>query len=515
MALSIGNTQAAEILLNIPAVRELAEANDYYRREVSGRLDLRALAQDRESSMHALSTGEQKRLESVIALYQPMMQREGVENLFNALKKQLIDRYTANPAQITIDGAKLSLPLNWQDFNELTLTPAQREEALKAYYQNANHTAWRYLSRPNSWMAGDASYVLVDSRGGRYSTFEEYKSLIVMLWCAAKDENTPAIDGHTLEGRLEHFIDELAHIGRAHNWDDIRPKMVAQIGSDKKPLLDDKGEVIKKPLLDSFGAVVTEEYDNLKGDKPSCFSGVKRRLFQSFIGHPQLKILTMDDIKQELRDFVREHFNTAINDENRKDFLNAWNAYLASGELKDAESLRALNIAPAQQQAFLHHLKQKYDFQFTSDPKFRKYIETEFALIENKALPSDCMHALKFDGLIQLDNLLRKSAVSFRLSAGVFNQSAAAASGQSVTPAFKSIMDGLIEISRGYGDGPHKHKLNGLLQRCQESCRTVDDLKKEIDSFTLFGGGVNMQLHRALRELSDAVESSQTPGAKK
>lgn len=514
LALRVGNTTAAEILLNITAVRELAEANDYYRQEVSGAMDLRALAHDRESSMHALSTGEQKRLEAAISLYKPLMREKGVENLFNDLKKQLVQRYEANPAQITVNGAKLSLPLSWQEFNKLTLTSTQREEALKAYYQNADHTAWRYLSKPNSWMANDASYVLInpENRNERWSTFEEYKSLIVMLWCAAKDENTPAIDGHTLTGRLDHFIDELAHIGRAHNWDDIRPKMVAKIGSDKKPLRDTEGEIIKTPLLDSSGAVVTEEYDNLKGDKPSCYSGVKRRLFQSVVGHPQLKILTLDDIKQELRDFVRDHFTAQINDGNKKDLLTVWNRYLASGELEDAKPLRALDITPAQQQAFLQHLIEKYDFQFTSDSKFRKYIETEFALIENDSRPSDCMHALKFDGLIQLDSLLRRPPISPVLAAGVFSQTAAAT--QAVNDPKLLVMNKLIEISRRYGEGPHKHKLDGLLQRCRDNCSTTDDVKREIDSFTMFGGGVSTELYTALRELSDATRSLQAPGRK-
>ena len=65
LALLLNNRDAAEILLTIPLVRELAEANDYYAGERRGELDLRALARDRESSMKGLTQGEQRRLTAV------------------------------------------------------------------------------------------------------------------------------------------------------------------------------------------------------------------------------------------------------------------------------------------------------------------------------------------------------------------------------------------------------------------------------------------------------------------
>lgn len=43
-----------------------------------------------------------------------------------------------------------------------------------------------------------------------------------MSYKAAIDEDVSAIDGYTVDTRFEHFIDELAHIGRAHNWDNAR-----------------------------------------------------------------------------------------------------------------------------------------------------------------------------------------------------------------------------------------------------------------------------------------------------
>lgn len=107
-------------------------------------------------------------------------------------------------------------------------------------------------------------------------------------WLVAVDAEVPPTDGYTLETRLDHFIDELAHIGRAHNWDNTRVKT------------DNEGTII----LDADDNPITEEYDNLEGDKPSCFFGVKRRLFQSVQGHPLLKMLTKDGIDEELRDLI-------------------------------------------------------------------------------------------------------------------------------------------------------------------------------------------------------------------
>ena len=162
----------------------------------------------------------------------------------------------------------------------------------------------RYLSKPNPWMAANAAYVSGGEGTQSWSTFEEYKPLITMLWLAAKDTSSDITvaptDGYTVETRIDRFIDEIAHLGRAHNWDDERYKMDAQ------------GNL----LVDENNNPVMEEYDDAQGDKPSCYSGVKRRLFKSVLGHPLLKMLTKDDIKQELRDEVRDYFKQHITSQN-------------------------------------------------------------------------------------------------------------------------------------------------------------------------------------------------------
>lgn len=186
LALTTGNQNAAALLLTLPEVRALAEQNNFYQREARGGFDLRAVARDTESSMRALSTGEQLRLSSATARYEPMMKAQGVEPLFQDLYTQLKTRYTTHPARIqTGDGRTIDLPLDWGEWCELskTLSADTRGRALQAYYQHKEHTAWRYLSKPNPWMAENAAYVnRADTQS--WSTFEEYKPLITMLWPA-------------------------------------------------------------------------------------------------------------------------------------------------------------------------------------------------------------------------------------------------------------------------------------------------------------------------------------------
>ncbi|MBI5448149.1 MAG: hypothetical protein HY939_05420 [Gammaproteobacteria bacterium] len=397
LALAVNNRGAAEILLTIPAVRDLATQNDFYRAENRGELDLRALATDSESSMRALSAGEQQRFAQAMARYQPMLIGGGVDRLMQALRDQLMERYAAHPAEITQEsGQRCQLPADWQAFQVLNLTEKERGEALRAYYTHPDHTAWRYLAKPNPWMSADASYINVDPSHPteRWSTFDEYQSLIAMLYLAATDTD-PAVaptDEHTIEGRLTHFIAELALIGRAHNWDDTRVKM------------DKAGH----PVLDSSGKPVREEYDNQQGDKPSCFSGVKRRLFQSVISHPLLDILTRERVLQEVRDFVRAHFIKAITPSNRADLKTAWKNYISSLEPEDTAPFKALDISPTQQQALQDHLCKKYGAAFSEEPHFVREVSEAFEFTQTDP-PA---HALKFSAMIGLEQLLKTPSAS-------------------------------------------------------------------------------------------------------
>lgn len=384
----VNNQVAAQILLNIPAVRNLSIQNNHYMNESRLGVSLRVLAQNYESSMTALTQGEQKRLETVKAQYQSLIEQTGVDKIIEELRLKLIGRYQLNPAIVMIKDVETILPYDFNAFKALNLSVEDESRALKAYYHHKDHTAWRYLQKPNPWMHPKASYVYVDENNQdyRYATFEDYLPVIALLYLAVIDEDSPPIDDFTLAGRLEHFIDELALIGRAHNWDKTR-------------LRHDKENEY-------------EEYDDLEGDRPSCFSGVKRRLFQSVVGHSLIHVLTMENIKEEFFYFLREHFKQLINDRNRAEFIQAFESYFIDPDFKLAEPLKALDITPKEKQEFIVKMQKKYGEQFDDEPSFIFYIEQELQLRESQGKPVDYAHALKFDGFVYLYKELTKGRAS-------------------------------------------------------------------------------------------------------
>jgi hypothetical protein len=380
LALTEGNQAVASILLNVPAVRTMAAEHNFYIDEQRGALDLAALARDHESSMAGLTQGEQKRLQRAQDHYKSVLKEHGVIALMEKLRHTLQIRYEANPPSLELlDGSTQVLPLAWEVFETLQLTGQKRDDALTLYYQDKNHTAWRYLQKPNPWMATDASYVYVnEERTARWSTFEEYNTLIALLFLGATDQAISSCDGHTFESRVDHFVDELALLGRAHNWDKTR--LATKVNGEE----------------------VLEEYDDLEGDKPSCYSGVKRRLFQSVLGHPYFKMLTLDDIKQELRQFIRTYFETCIRDNPRKaiTWCREWTKLCEDGV--DGEALSELNITPEKQNAFIQELTLKYAKQFEEDAIFALYIQNRF-----KLSGFITTHAACFGGEVDLTYLLK------------------------------------------------------------------------------------------------------------
>ncbi|MFN7096366.1 MAG: hypothetical protein ACK4PR_02215, partial [Gammaproteobacteria bacterium] len=301
LALTLENQAAVQALMTIPAVRQLAEENRYYEDELSGRaVNLRAIAEDKESAIRALTPAEEKRLNKLKAHYAPMIEQAGVDNLLTWLKEFLADRYTAAPAVVTLmNGKELSLPVSWAEFEQLELTPAERELANKAYYKHKDHTALRWLSKPNRWMSPRASYVEVDSanQGLRYANLGGYEELIVTFMLAAIDEEIkPLEDKVDIIDRIVNCIVEIAGICRVHNWDKERPVTRTRVLED--------GTTVEE--------TVTEQYDDEEGDKPSCWSGVKTRLFQSLMWHRLFNIMTAAMVEYEMRFFLQARFKDKL-----------------------------------------------------------------------------------------------------------------------------------------------------------------------------------------------------------
>ncbi len=341
--MSTGNQVAASLLLTIEAVRRLAEENNFYRDERINGVDLQQLAQDRESSMVALTEGEAKQLKEVTTRYQPMIETAGIEAIMGDLKTTLEERYRAEPACLWVNGEAIILPLTYQAFKTLSLTKNKEQEALKAYYQHPTHTALRYLSKPNHWMHRHAAYVNInEDRSERWSTFDEYQPLIAVMYLAAVDKDmAPITEEYTFDTRFQHFINELALIGRAHNWDKTRIR---------------NG--------------IREEYDDLEGDRPSCFSGVKRRLFQSVVGHPLFDKLTDEKIEAELRQFVFAHFQSCLTSENQQQIKQLLDECFLEGVENNIHLLKCLDIPVQKQIDFIDYLPNKYGTQFEENEAF-------------------------------------------------------------------------------------------------------------------------------------------------
>ncbi len=403
LAMTTNNQQAVSLLLTIPEINRIAREQNYYRNDRQNYrnngenyrnngendLDIAALARDAESSMQALSQDEAQRLDAVIQRYKPQL-KEGTDKIMARLRKQLAQRYQAHPATLVINHREIKLPLDWEDFQdmklELKFTTEDSERALKAYYQNKDHTALRYLSKPNHWMHTHASYVNREPNSqNQWSTFPEYENLVSVLFLATQDpDKTLLCDDHTVATRMDHFVDELAHIGRAHNWDErrIKKNQHGKISYDKR------------------GQTIYEYYDRLDGDKPSCYSGVKRRLFQAVQGHMLLKTLSLDMVKLELREFIRNYYAEQINDSNRMRLKEAWENTVNNTQMDDR--LHELDIPKQKQQAFIQYMNQKYPKYFPNDPVFNLCIQNQFRLDDT------CQaHAIRFYEDADLGTLLQ------------------------------------------------------------------------------------------------------------
>ena len=315
------------------------------------------------------------------------MQARGVTDVMRELRDTLESRYAANPASIVVkrggQNQMIQLPQTWGVFEALRLTPEEGEAARKAYYAHKDHTAWRYILKPNPWMHERASYVCVNPARTqeKWSTFDEYLELITILYLAAKDLEIAPTDGYTPETRLEQFIAELALIGRAHNWDNSRA------------------------VRDAQGRSRQEEYDDLGGDRPSCYSGTLRRLFQSVLGHPLLKILTTEILAQEIASFVYNVFSIrfeGMSDEAHRVIKSAWDKLTAIEDLSEAEqaALKTLDILPEQQRAFIQELAERWGEQFSTDGSYIQQVEQTFVLA------ADGYHLSTFD-YIHPENLFR------------------------------------------------------------------------------------------------------------
>lgn len=348
-ALAERNNAATNLLLDIfPEQKALVNEE-----EIRG--NIKQIIRNQESSME-IDRQYNERTSDALNYYRPLLSQEGgIQQVLENLRRTLLIRYSDNPATIVMEDKKiLYLPADWEAFMQLKLSPTLHQQALKAYYQNKDHSAWRFLSKPNPWIDPEAQFK-VFMKEGYCSEFESSKELIAISWLAASDSTKMMAprEGLTVEGRIGSFIAEIANMGRAHNWTSIDMSL--------------------------------EEQDNLKKDNPTCIPGMQGRLKQSVIDHPLFTSLTMEMVKQELRDFVRNHFKTLIIKTNcqyalKKDYED----YIVN--LKISPLFQEFDINKDKQIEFIESLKQTYGNQFTNNTCFEKYIHARFQLQKNMQL---------------------------------------------------------------------------------------------------------------------------------
>jgi hypothetical protein len=350
--------------------------------------NLRVIADNRESSMRGLSDVEKKLLEELQAHYYRQL-RVGKGVLFSEFKQYLKNRYLAYPAILERNnGTRLALAFDWNEFQAqaATFSHAERQNAMNAYFRHDAHTAYRWLSKPNHWINPNGQYVLHDNahpEWGYYANFEEFIPLIVCLWLAASDENTPStLENQTVADRVSFFIKSLALIGRAHNWDVTRPK------------------------TDTNGKIIEEECDDGQLDNPTCISGINSRISTSVVGHPLLTNLKFQMIREELHHFIHEYyveyFGDLPNKEKRrlKDDINQ----MITETEPASPALKKGDIPPAVIDEWINGLRKKYGKQFDEKPEFLKLIIKRLALAEDESHISNFYKAQDLEALILPDN---------------------------------------------------------------------------------------------------------------
>eukprot|EP01033_Poteriospumella_lacustris_P002134 gene2134-1557_t len=249
--------------------------------------DLRYIASVEDSAMRALTQVERSRLRALTERYAPTdTPTDTVAAALDELRCRIAERYVRAPARLFVEetGRSYELPLTWDAYLETlfgvvapaveeqlrlagrgasvetyTVQRALNDRAMHCYYQHGLHTAWRYLLRPNAWSAR------VDAmrRGEGSANCERYSREIAALFLAAGDVTMPPTDDRvSVADRVDLFCAELAAINRARNFDESRERVAAD------------------------GLRRTEQFDDLRGDAPSCASGQLKCLAQSLLFYP-------------------------------------------------------------------------------------------------------------------------------------------------------------------------------------------------------------------------------------
>lgn len=357
------NHSAIEDLMSIDGVVANALAQDDLR--------LLALSTHPESSMQELTESEKLSLAAAQAHYQPSIDAQGIERILDRFRKRIANYYLAHPATFKSEaGLVVSLPLFYEDFETMPLSNNDREQALKAYYKNVAHTAFRFISIPNLLLDPDATFVNWQngdkSTGKGWSNFTKHLNLLGMVILAAEDTETPCVNDFTLKTKFKHLLRELAMINRLHNCD-------------------------------------TEDYqDDLKGDKPSCSGGIVSRLFQSVPGNPRLNLIGVTLIREEVRCFALDYFKSKITEEAMPQVFTMLEEALYDENEAAIHQLKAYNITDEAIVEFKSLLADRYGDCYCLNEELVHLVTSLFHLDLTAENAGNHAHILTLSGLTNI-----------------------------------------------------------------------------------------------------------------
>lgn len=373
LAMRQDNDNACRLLLEIDEVRNLAEANDFYQNDLVTTVNLRELAQNRESAMVALNAGEVHALDKAFKYYHGPITEKGIPFLIDELRNKIIETYEKNPAKIiTTSGGTLELPATHVDFELLNLNQEDRQKALEAYHTHQIHGAYRFLCRPNLWMHPEAIFVERNANREGWAS-ARCDNLIAMLYLAAIDENIPCIRDFTLETKWIHFLHELALINRGHNWDKSKNGV---------------------------------EYDDKEADRPSCGPGMERRLFQSVPGNPLLTIFTKDMLLQIIGSFAFQYFTEKLKNENAAEIVKVLNENIIELDSTHIKTLTIFNIPQEKYEELKNQIMKSFGDDFNS--RLQTLFDKQFELETSSEDVLKHYHVFTLDGLSHFyDHLIK------------------------------------------------------------------------------------------------------------
>lgn len=398
------NSEICMILLEFPQVRDYAIAHYRIFRaylpanlnpdfiddfdELPARVgpDLTAMAANNESSMVGLTEAELEHYEFIQDLYQAEVDLKGVDNLIAEIKLYNLKRFHATRPTFQIGSQSVILPMTWDRLERLkhegNWDGSTIHTVLRAYYENRYHCAYRFLSIPNRWISPAAEYVIVDENNThlRHANFEQYKNMLALFWTAVKDEEEALKAGCTVEQRKEFFCDQLARMGRQHNWDKYRINLQTQR---------------------------REQYDDLEGDKPSCDIGLKRGIFESllFSSIEENQTIIPDSVlneilREKVYEFYGDYFN-GLDSEKKSEIRQGLLDYFESFGIPPA----ILNVPEEVIQAIKTSIEEKFpNAKISGYPSVEAYLTKTFELTQD--IPS---HFLKFYSQFNLSDHVDQS----------------------------------------------------------------------------------------------------------